>query len=1120
MKKNLGPRIDRAAVPSLVLALLTFVGVLIVLTETNQRARLHHRRLILLADAERVLSEMELHFSRMEQSLIANLLDHGPARDTTRELQLEFETRAAELSERLSTEPRLLEQVSTLASLGDKRRKSVDAALASLKSPAADPARDNLLLAWRSHEQETAFATAAFTDLRETLRHQRAAESRLSDTANHRSRVALLLGMSVEAAILLFLWRLTTQSIKARREIEWLQDRILENSGECVVSLHQNDTVDSLSEEGSRRLELPHPNAFHNRSFDSLWLENDRPEALHALSQARNKIPARFIGKTPSASLHHRTWDVLVSPVLDDSNRVERVIAVLRDITDVARTQEALRESEARFTAFMENNPAAASIKDNLGRYIFINPAFCELLDSPDADPNAFLGKTDAELLPEDLASAIHVEEQAVIQQNSPRISTEERIRQNGSPEQWQMLRFPVPLAGNQHGVGTIGLDVTRQLETESALELARDEALQSAKLKSEFLATMSHEIRTPMNGIIGMTGLLLDTPLDNRQSDFARTIASSAEALLTIINDILDFSKFEAGMMTFESIPLDLETLIEDAAALLAERASSKKLELITHINPLPANLHGDPGRIRQVLVNLIGNAVKFTQKGEVRISARVESQTDSYAHLRIDVADTGIGIGPRVRSRLFQAFVQADGSTTRRYGGSGLGLAISKQLVEGMGGTIDVSSEQGVGSTFHFTLPLATHGEPQAKPDQPLSGREVLLIEPHPRTRETLADYLTRSGATVRAHEEPSAILENGTTLRHDLEHFHAIVINASNALQILPPDTKTPLNLPTKLVITASASRLPMANALRDQGPVSVLLKPVRNRQLIAALTQPPPASSLAPKPPTRTLLVDTPEATGLHLLVAEDHPVNQRVISHQLAKRGIRTTIVETGAAAVSAAASTHFDAILMDCQMPEMDGYEATRRIRSLPGLTGKIRIIAMTANTMEGDRQRCLEAGMDDYLGKPVADRELDAALQHLAKTPPTGLPADSGSSAPIDEGLRRALAGLVQLGGQPFLRDLLQRFATSSTTLLDEARTALANNDLAELARKIHSLKGSAGNFGASPFCDGCTALEEILQTRPEQTTALQKTFSELEAAFHSMHTSIQSFLHENPHR
>jgi PAS domain S-box-containing protein len=804
--------------------------------------------------------------------------------------------------------------------------------------------------------------------------------------------------------------------------------------------------------------------------------------------------------------------------VLDDSHRVERVVAVLRDITDVARTQEALRESEARFTAFMENNPAAASIKDNIGRYVFINPAFCDLLDTPDSSPTAFLGKTDAQLLPEDLAASIHSEELAVIQQGSPRISTEERTRQNGATEQWQMLRFPVPLANNQTGVGTIGLDVTRQLETESALELARDEALQSAKLKSEFLATMSHEIRTPMNGIIGMTGLLLDTPLDTRQSDFARTIASSAEALLTIINDILDFSKFEAGMMTFESIPLDPESLIEDAAALLAERASSKKLELITSIDPLPSNLLGDPGRIRQVLVNLVGNAVKFTQKGEVRITAKIEAHSNTSATLRVEVADTGIGISPRIQTRLFQAFVQADGSTTRRYGGSGLGLAISKQLVEGMGGSIGVLSEQNIGSTFHFTLPLATQGESHHEPEPTLHGKEIVLIEPHPIARQTLASYLTRAGTTVHAYEEPSPILENATTLRQDLERFHAIIINASNALQILPVETSTPLSLPTKLVITASASRLPMANALRDQGPISVLLKPVRNRQLINALTQPVPSPKFAPKPRTPTPLLSTNPLPDLHLLVAEDHPVNQRVISYQLAKRGIQSTIVETGTAAVSAAASNTFDAILMDCQMPEMDGYEATRKIRALPDPNAKIRIIAMTANTMAGDRQRCLEAGMDDYLGKPVSDDELDKALGRIAKaSPPT--PTTPLVTSPEDQ-LSRAFSGLVELGGKPFLRELLETFASSSSRLLAHAHEALENRDIIRLAKTVHSLKGSAANFGASAFCDRCVTLENILASQPEDLPALHQTFANLESDLQGLLASIQSFLNENPHR
>ena len=1111
-----GSGIDRGAVPSLILAILTFFAVLIALNETDQRSRTHHRRLMLLADAERVLSEMELHFSRMEHPLIANLLDLGSVTDNTKELQLEFATRSAELSEQLAADPTLQRQVASLIAFGAKRHTSVARALQSLKDPTADGARENLLNAWRSHQQEAAFATAAFTELREDLHRFRATESRLSNSANRRSRIALICGMSIEAGLLLFLWRLASQSIKAKREVEWLQDRILENSGECVISLSADDSVNSISEEGLRRLEKSHPTAIVGCPFPSLWLEADQPTAIQSLAQAHTKSPARFIGRTPTASNTHRTWDVLVSPVLDDSHRVHRIIAVLRDITEVAQTQEALRESEARFTAFMENNPAAASIKDGSGRYIFINPAFCHLLEQSANDAPSLLGKTDAELLPEDLATSIHSEEQDVIAQRRPSISTEERPRSNGPSEQWQMLRFPVPLAGNRLGVGTIGLDVTQQLETESALQLARDEALQSAKVKSEFLATMSHEIRTPMNGIIGMTGLLLDTPLDHRQSEFARTIASSSEALLTIINDILDFSKFEAGMMTFESIPLDLESLIENAAALLAERASSKKIELITHIQPLPETLLGDPGRIRQVLVNLIGNAIKFTQQGEIQISATAESCANGTAHIRISVADTGIGISPQIQSSLFQAFVQADGSTTRRYGGSGLGLAISKQLVEGMGGTIGVTSTLGAGSTFHFTLPL-TFKEPATLAEtKPLSNQTILLIESNPHTRETLAAYLTHAGASVHPFGEPSALQSIDGSLRTDLALYHSIIINASLALKVLPSTGPLPLPPNTPLVVITSPSRLPMANALAQRGPVSVLLKPVRRRQLLIALAQPEPQHprESATSAPPKTVI--SPQ--DLHLLVAEDHPINQRVITHQLAKRGIRCTIVDTGAAAVEAVRANPYHAVLMDCQMPEMDGYEATRRIRALPEASRGIRVIAMTANTMQGDRQRCLDAGMDDYLAKPVADRDLDAAIQKITSTPSADAPHTQLPPEP-EPSLERAFAGLIELGGDRFLHELLETFLSTSSISFSAAKSAAEKHDLTDLTKHLHSIKGSAANFGATAFCAACSSLQQTLHSRPD-FRVVAESFAALESHYTALRASISSFLHENPHR
>ncbi len=659
----------------------------------------------------------------------------------------------------------------------------------------------------------------------------------------------------------------------------------------------------------------------------------------------------------------------------------------LSDITASKLAEDTAHQNAELLRAMFENLPDHVYYKDRQSRFLGGNRVWWESRADNLAE---LIGKTDADYYPKELADELFAAEQRIMETGQTERRRERHVEDNGEVYYLESLKCPFyGPDGSVQGLVGISRDVTEQVELEKNLIRAKEAAEEASKAKSEFLAMMSHEIRTPMNGVIGATSILLNTEMTDEQKEFVRTIQVSGESLLVIINDILDYSKIEADRIELESTSFALNELVEDTADLLSSPASEKSIELLHSVDPkIPGRLTGDPTRLRQILVNLVGNGIKFTEQGEVELRLdSLGSDGENQHTIRFTVRDTGIGIPENRRHRLFQPFSQADASNTRRFGGTGLGLVISQRLVQLMGGNIEFSSEENKGSTFHFTLSLPVCQDARshiAREITALHGRHIVAVDDNRTNRRILSEGLAQMGLQVSCFKSGDELL-NALPFEHPVDAFildfqmpdmDGVVL--AERLRVHPNYTETPI------ILLSSVDCSPNSDCIDLKISKPAKLTSLKNNleRLISPLEERSPNEpDIVVTPPAAS-----PHRKALHVLVAEDNSINQRIAGMMLERLGHTFTLVENGEAAVEAVKQGAFDLILMDIQMPKLDGLEATRRIRAESGQNGLPPIIALTAGAMESDRQAAISSGMNGFLAKPLKIRQLEEAIADFVR--------------------------------------------------------------------------------------------------------------------------------------
>ena len=777
-----------------------------------------------------------------------------------------------------------------------------------------------------------------------------------------------------------------------------------------------------------------------------------------------------------------RFLHVIKTPVYDAAGQLVGIQGVFQDVSDYRRAEAALEQERSRLDHLMRNLPDLVWFKDAESRYLRVNAALARIAGL--TDPKEAIGKTDADLFADEFSEQARQCDLEVMQSGQPLVAQEEQITFRDGRRMW-ISTTKLPLRNTQGVViGTFGVsrDITPIKQTQDALRRAKEAAEAASRAKSDFLANMSHEIRTPLNSVIGMTELLLDDEPTSTQREYLRMVRDSGESLLALVDDILDFSKIEAGRLRLEQVPFSLRDLAGGTMKSLAVRAHNKHLELACRVAlDVPDEIVGDPHRVRQVLFNLVGNAIKFTQQGEVLLDVSAEETTAEAVTLHFIVHDTGIGVAPEKLDAIFQPFEQADSSTTRRYGGTGLGLGIASRLVGLMNGRIWVESRESFGSDFHFTarFPL---GSPDAAalPITPksLNGLIVLVVDDNATSRGILVEMLLAWGlkavvasGTAEALVALQSLAEKGTPCGLALVDSN---MPGEDGFQLAARLKQQPDLCANTVMMLMSGDHSNEISRCQRLGVAGYVIKPVEQSELLEAVVAATTPIESTPTP----LPVPRVACRPRRILLAEDSPMNQKLAIGLLERWGHEVSVAENGLEAVEQSRDDSFDLILMDVQMPEMDGLEATRVIRREEAAFRRPRrpIIAMTAHAMPGDRERCLSAGMDGYVMKPIRAELLFRAIEETPEATDT-LP--SSAAEPTNRAINLEASLQSVNDDRELLREIIEAFLSEGASLLDRLPAAVSERRWKDARRLAHTLKGSFLTFGATDAAEAAQALE-----------------------------------------
>lgn len=808
------------------------------------------------------------------------------------------------------------------------------------------------------------------------------------------------------------------------------------------------------------------------------------------------------------------------------------------DLVDAASAKakindEGLRDGESLFLSLVHSIPACFIRKDRQGRIVFVNDKFSELMGTTAEE---MTGKTVADFYPDELAEKARLEDENVMQSGKVLEDVFDDII-DGQVRYFASRKGPVQSAqGEVIGIQTIFWDITKQRLAEQALmaereelRIAKEEAVAANRAKSDFLANMSHEIRTPMNAIIGLTDLLLETQLSATQHEYLNMVQDSGQALLTLLNDILDFSKIEAGKLELDICSFDVCESLGDTMKGLGYRAHAKGLEVAVRIDKcIPRFVRGDSSRIRQIVVNLVGNAIKFTQSGEVVLEIKCQSISDTHVILLFSVVDTGIGIAEEKLSKVFEEFEQADASTTRQFGGTGLGLAISSRLVQLMNGRIWVESELGQGSRFQFELPLEIDHSKESQIDDDatlnLQGTRVLVVDDNATNRRILKEMLTNWGMDPTTVSNGLSALQCLADAKDEGDSFQLMISDMNmpqmDGLTLANKTIDESLVEPTRIIMLTSGARPNDYTKLQFLGINGHLIKPAKQSEIFNAVISSLNASGFNALKTKRGHDQDTPHrpATGLRILLVEDNLVNQKLALGILKKLGQQVTVANNGQEALELLQQPDFDLVLMDVQMPVMDGLVATREYRQREEGSGKrMPIVAMTAHAMKGDREMCFEVGMDDYLAKPIRVKDIAEKLAGLFPATCADL-TDSPKETedPSSDALISWEVALANTGNdEKLLRDLIGLFLSEGPRLFANATTALHQRDEETLRASMHSLKGSM-LFLNPRLALACAEKIETCEYG-EQWEPIEHAMQELKNMLDSIYASLESFLARN---